>query len=76
MGQLLAESGKCLKQVATRDDGKTIDSFVLFDCGALSRIVIFFKIELLVRDREFESRTAYQSPICIRDLAAECGFFL
>ena len=33
VGQLLAENGKCLKQVATRDEGKTIDSFVLFDCG-------------------------------------------
>ncbi len=42
MGQLLAESGKCLKQVATKDDGKTIDSFVLFNCGVLSRIVIFY----------------------------------
>jgi hypothetical protein len=42
VGQLLAESGKCLKQVATRDDGKTIDSFVLFDCGVLSRIMIFY----------------------------------
>jgi len=46
VGQLLAENGKCLKQMATRDSRKILDSFALFDCGVLW---FFSKIELIIR---------------------------